>query len=486
MKNRAGGYTLKQATCVLVFEAFLSNCGGAVAGDPSSLDDELGTTDEALTASDGGVTQDAGAKVANGKACTADAGCRSGFCNPKTHLCRAPTAKDGFRNGTETDVDCGGAATNPRCAAGKTCATATDCGSAACGAATSEFAGKCLVAKSCGGGRGANNTCGLTHTDSCCASLPAPGGSYMRYQNPDLPATVSPFKLDKFEVTVGRVRTFLAAFGGNLRGKLNLPPGAGAHPRIPGSGWRSSFNMRLPGSMAEANMRYTTACAYGGVTSQWGAPTWTNAAGTNDDKPINCIDWYTLFALCAWEGARLPTDAEWGFAAMGGDENRTFAWGNSEPYYPMDIGLVNAGIADPAWGYDLKFTVGGPYATRTDGAKHISAVGTHTGNGKWGHADLSGSMLELMLDSGELVQGECVDCANIDWPDPPQVAGYPVEWAVMDGNDTWSNGATQPDGGRILRGGSWHPDHPVGNYYNFGNYPVWRTYFAAGGRCARD
>jgi hypothetical protein len=41
---------------------------------------------------------------------------------------------DGVKNGTETDVDCGG--TCPRCATGKTCAIRNDCASARCEAGT--------------------------------------------------------------------------------------------------------------------------------------------------------------------------------------------------------------------------------------------------------------------------------------------------------------------------------------------------------------
>ncbi len=482
------GYAACHRTCA-VGQQCASNrdCPGTRCGDgvclPASHDDGIRNDGELDVDCGGG-----GAPAcADGKTCVEGArDCVSGFCELVSQSCRTPTPRDGYKNGDETDVDCGGAAGNPRCLAGKVCKADGDCASRGCGAPTSPFAGRCLMAKSCAGGAGADDTCGPKGTDSCCASLPVPGGSYNRYLNADLPATVSAYKLDQFEITVGRVRTFLNAFGGDLRGSLNLPPGAGAHPRIAGSGWRSSFAIRLPGSMQEATERFTTACAYGGVIDQGGAPTWTDAPGSNEDKPMNCIDWYTLFALCAWDGGRLPTDAEWGFAAEGGSENRTFAWGNWEAHYPADIDLVAAGITDPSDNYERKMTVGTPYATLTDGPSHIAQVGKKTGVGRWGHADLSGNMIEFMLDYGELLPGNCVDCANVAWPDPPQEAGHPITWRVLDSTGSWVNGATQPDGGRILRGGSWNPEHPVGNYYNHGNYPVWRNYFAAGARCARD
>src|SRR5205814_5704527 len=43
----------------------------------------------------------------------------------------APTCVDGVKNGTETDVDCGGASC-PKCANGKVCSANADCSSATC------------------------------------------------------------------------------------------------------------------------------------------------------------------------------------------------------------------------------------------------------------------------------------------------------------------------------------------------------------------
>jgi hypothetical protein len=43
---------------------------------------------------------------------------------------KVATCRDGIKNGTETDVDCGGAC--PRCATGRTCNVANDCTSGTC------------------------------------------------------------------------------------------------------------------------------------------------------------------------------------------------------------------------------------------------------------------------------------------------------------------------------------------------------------------
>jgi len=156
-------------------------------------------------------------------------------------------------------------------------------------------------------------TCGPTGTSPCCESPLVPGGMFYRsydgvgYNDSSYAATVSTFRLDKYEVTVGRFREFVNAGMGTQQ---NPPPSGAGGLTLNGladqGGWDTAWNGSLP--LISGALITRLKCD---VNFQ----TWSDTPTGNENRPINCIDWYVAMAFCIWDGGFLPTEAEWNYAA---------------------------------------------------------------------------------------------------------------------------------------------------------------------------
>ncbi len=221
------------------------------------------------------------------------------------------------------------------------------------------------------------------------------GSNYKSDEQPVHRVFVKPFYLDKFEVTVNEFRRFCVETGH----KMPLQP-------------------------------------------FW----------NKDDHPVVNINWNDAQAYAKWAGKRLPTEAEWEFAARGGQPILKYALNNKHSYVQShgniaDYSLLNKdGRRIVETGYD-------------DGFPFTSPVGYFPPN-VFGIYDMEGNVLEWCsdwYDANYYVKGETRD------PRGPAIGNY-----------------------KVIRGGSWNR---CGQYLR----PTFRTWYPPqcnfeflGFRCAMD
>jgi formylglycine-generating enzyme required for sulfatase activity len=166
-----------------------------------------------------------------------------------------------------------------------------------------------------------------------------------------------------------------------------------------------------------------------------------DALKTKTAHPVVNVSWYAAVAYCRWVGNRLPTEAEWEYAARGG-LNALFPWGDE----PVDATRAN-------------FSGSGVHTT--------SPVGTYPAN-RFGLFDMAGNVWEFLADEWQ------------PYPSAPQK--NPVAGGIR-----FSDGTSflQVKTRRVIRGGSFDGE-PVNLWVEYrDSHPPDGAREFVGFRCAK-
>ena len=228
-----------------------------------------------------------------------------------------------------------------------------------------------------------------------------PGGIYdmgasdsdrmaLSHEKPKHTVKVDGFYMDETEVTNAQFSRFIEATNYITTAerpvdweliKQQLPPGTP----------KPHDSLLLPGSLLFKKTKESVPNLYD--FSQWWR--WTNGANCKqpegkgssidgkDNHPVVHVSYEDAMAYCHWAGRRLPTEAEWEFAARGGKRDKIYFWGDLTDKLSS---YVNS--------WEGEFPVDN---TQADGFEKSAPVKTYPPNG-YGLYEISGNVWEWTSD----------------------------------------------------------------------------------------
>ncbi|HYP82644.1 formylglycine-generating enzyme family protein [Variovorax sp.] len=213
-------------------------------------------------------------------------------------------------------------------------------------------------------------------------------------ERPAHPARVHGFWMDRHHVTNAEFRRFVEATGYKTTAELppdwetlkpQLPPGT---PKPPASALVAGA-MVFVGTAAPVDYSDFSRWWRYLPGADWRHPTGpdSNIEG-KDDHPVVQVSYADAVAYAKWAGKRLPTEAEWEYAARGGLAQATYVWGDE--FTPGRKQMANVWQGQQP----RQFPV---VSAKAGGAVGTSPVGSFPANG-YGLVDMTGNAWQWVAD----------------------------------------------------------------------------------------
>jgi len=243
-------------------------------------------------------------------------------------------------------------------------------------------------------GDGVSGPAGMVHI---------PGGEFLMgsdhkmaqaNERPAHKVRVKAFWMDQHHVTNAEFRKFVVATGYVTTAervpdwetmKVQLPPGT---PRPPDSAMVAGA-MVFVGTNTPVPLREYWRWWRFVPGADWRHPTGPGSSiEGKDEHPVVQVSYEDVQAYAKWAGKRLPTEAEWEFAARGGLEQATYAWGDQ--FAPDGRQMANVWQGQQVQPFPV-------VSAKAGGATGTSPVGTFPANG-YGLYDMTGNAWQWVAD----------------------------------------------------------------------------------------
>lgn len=213
-------------------------------------------------------------------------------------------------------------------------------------------------------------------------------------ERPAHPVRVHGFWMDRHHVTNAQFREFVEATA-YVTTAERKPDWATIAPQLPAGTPEPPEGALVPGAMVFTGTRDPV--DYADIWRWWryvpGA-SWRHPQGPDSDiegkdrHPVVQVSYEDAQAYARWAGKRLPTEAEWEFAARGGLEQATYVWGDE--FAPDQQQMANVWQGQQARPFPV-------VSAKAGGATGTSPAGTFPANG-YGLYDMTGNAWQWVAD----------------------------------------------------------------------------------------